>query len=165
MEDKIKVYDNFLETNTLNWINKQLNRPKWSFTGGGISDEVASKFWHMDGLETEDSFVEIYKQNIEQLNPKNTKIKRIYANGQTATQSGVPHMDDGDTTILFFPTYWKHYWGGHLHFWDKGNLTKVVEYKQNRLVTFPAGITHYAGAPDKSFIGLRVSLAFKVDNV
>ena len=87
---------------------------------------------------------------------------RIYANGQTAGQTGLPHEDDVDTTILYFPTTWKHVFGGHLYFLEDDNIKSVVEYKQNRLVVFPSNTTHYAGSPERQYLGLRTSLAFKV---
>ena len=136
----------------------------WSFTGGGVSDinDFESRMWHMDGLENDDYFKTLFSKILHKLKIKGSLI-RCYANGQTATQSGVPHKDDGDITILYFPTPWVHYIGGHLYF-GHNNLEKTVEYKQNRLVKFPANIMHYAGAPDKAYTGLRVSLAFKVKN-
>ena len=160
----IKVFDNFLPKEELNKINELLERPMWSFTGGGVSDDdsFTSRMWHMDNLEKDDYFVSLFYLIKDKLKI-NGQLLRCYANGQTATQSGVPHKDDGDTTILYFPTPWAHYIGGHLHFYGEG-LTDTIEYKQNRLVLFPANLTHYAGAPDKTYRDLRVSLAFKVKN-
>ena len=123
-------------------INEKLARPLWSFTGGGVSDinDFESRMWHMDGLENDDYFKTLFSKISHKLKIKGSLI-RCYANGQTATQSGVPHKDDGDITILYFPTPWVHYIGGHLYF-GHNNLEKTVEYKQNRLVKFPANIMH-----------------------
>ena len=158
----IEIFDNFFPEHEIKTINEKLARPLWSFTGGGVSDinDFESRMWHMDDLENDEYFKTLFSKISHKLKIKGSLI-RCYANGQTATQSGVPHKDDGDITILYFPTPWVHYIGGHLYF-GHNNLEKTVEYKQNRLVKFPANIMHYAGAPDKAYTGLRVSLAFKV---
>ena len=89
---------------------------------------------------------------------------RIYANGQTATQHGSPHTDDGDFTFLYYPNpRWKPQWGGALHFFDDDGATvHAVDYKPNRAVFFPADLVHAAEAPSDEFPGLRVSLAYKL---
>ena len=38
---------------------------------------------------------------------------------------------------------------------------RVVRYRPNRAVLFPAKILHHADAPTRHFNGLRVSLAYK----
>ena len=161
----IKIFDNFYTEQENDKVNSKLSEPHWSYTGGGQTEEgdYFSHFWHMDDLEKDDFFLSLYAKTVSQLQLKNPQLIRIYANGQTAGQTGLPHEDDGDTTILYFPTPWAHYIGGHLHFYGEG-LTDTIEYKQNRLVMFPANLTHYAGAPDKTYRDLRISLAFKVKN-
>lgn len=158
----IKIFDNFYSEQENDKINVKLSEPKWSFTGGGENDNYHSYFWHMDNLEKDNYFLILYSNIVKQLELKNSSIVRIYANGQTAGQTGLPHQDDGDTTILYFPTAWKHVFGGHLYFLENDNIKSVVEYKQNRLVVFPANTTHYAGPPERQYLGLRISLAFKV---
>ena len=160
----VKHYDSVFTSKQNEEIHKLLQRPQWSFAGGGsIEDGFTSFFWHLDGLEKDVYFLHLFKEIQERfLQGKDTELVRCYANGQTAGQSGVPHTDDGDITILYFPNNWKGYWGGHLNFSDGKDITKVIEYKQNRLVKFDANILHYASAPVMTFFGLRMSLAFKI---
>lgn len=163
----LQIHDNFFPPKEIDTINQLLFRPKWSFNGGGSTEnkEFYSYFWHMDNLEQEEYFGQILWEFIRRQTfgyDKKCKLLRCYANGQTAGQSGVPHKDDGDTTVLYFPTPWKHYYGGHLYFTQNDNITNIVEYKQNRLITFSANVEHYSGAPIRTYNGLRISLAFKV---
>lgn len=163
MKNKIDAYKNFFDLQTNETIIKLLQRPKWSFTGGGTNGNFKSFFWHMDNLETEDFFQNLFNaiKNKLKLNKK-YKLLRCYANGQTAGQSGNEHQDDGDLTILYFPDYWEYQWGGHLLFSNGKELTNIVEYSKNKLIKFNAKQLHFATAPVNIFIGLRTSLAFKI---
>jgi len=175
---ELKIHDNFFPPEEIETINSYLTRPKWSFNGGGsyVNDtSFNSHFWHMDGLEKEDYFGKDiwefvrrqcfgYDKSYYRSQPPYKKVEliRIYANGQTAGQHGVPHKDDGDITVLYFPNKWEHYWGGHLHLiWDN-HIDRIVQYKHNRIVMFDANVEHYSTAPVLSYGGLRMSLAFKV---
>ena len=159
--DSIKVFDNFFEESTREQIFKYLQRPKWSLSGGRHDN----RFWHMNDLEKEEYFsLYLYNKICKNLNLSNHNIVRIYANGQTAGQCGTPHPDDGDYTLLYYPNpEWDIQWQGHLIFLDLDwNPDKVVAYKPNRMVCFPAKTVHYADAPSRFFNGLRTSLAYKL---
>ncbi len=160
----IKIFDNFYTKDENDKVNLKLSEPHWSYTGGGQTEEndYFSFFWHMDDLEKDDFFLTLYAKAVSHLQLKNPSLIRIYANGQTAGQTGLPHEDDGDTTILYFPVTWKHIFGGHLYFLENNDIKSVVEYKQNRLVAFSANTTHYSSPPERQYLGLRTSLAFKV---
>ena len=169
---QIQVYDNFFPTNIQEDILQMLDRPKWSFTGG---TKGASQFWHMDGLENERYFNEfLFNMICNKLNKK-FKILRIYANGQTAGQSGVPHRDDGEWTFLYYPNKkWVTGMEGQLfflkepedglnpYFQNDSEILKTVSYKSNRAVFFPSKILHYAAAPERHYNGIRMSLAYKM---
>ena len=177
----IDVYDNFFNESDRNKIIEELSKPKWNFSGG----TPTNRLWHMDNLEVDNYFSDYLKDIItSKLDLGDVECLRIYANGQTAGQSGYPHTDDGHFTFLYFPNDWQIDWEGHLHFinrsgpeyedtqeWDDWNLdknklktdevVKTITYKPNRAVLFSANILHYAGAPHRLHIGLGTSLAYK----
>tara|TARA_B100000214_G_scaffold48307_1_gene30274 strand:- start:398 stop:949 length:552 start_codon:yes stop_codon:yes gene_type:complete len=180
---KIDVYDNFFSKEIQKEIWKLMQRPKWSFNGG----KQDHSFWHMNDLEQEEYF-SIFLFNIicDKLGKK-FKCIRVYANGQTAGQCGMPHDDDGHFTFLYFPNpEWKIHWHGHLHFLNKkgpDNYTEdgwpdtkevsyqweetdeiqhTITYKPNRAVLFPGTVIHYGGSPHRYYSGLRISLAYKL---
>ncbi len=158
--DKIKIFDNFLNYVDHDRVIEYTSRPMWSFNGGG----EFSRFWHMDGLEKEPFFNSyLFNKIKDSLNLK-VEVLRIYANGQTACQSGVPHIDDGDITFLYYPTQnWEVWMGGSLNFLDsKNNIFETVQYKENRGCCFPAKILHFANPPERKFNGLRISVAWKL---
>jgi hypothetical protein len=167
----IKIYDNFFSENIQNKIIDFLSKPKWSFTGGN----EYSQFWHIDNLEKERYFNTFLFRQICKKLEKKFKIERIYANGQTAGQSGVPHVDDGKWTFLYYPNKeWYTIMNGSLFFLEKpkeeentyynlkSEIVKTVSYKSNRAVFFPSKILHYADAPERHYTGVRISLAYKL---
>ena len=160
---EVKIVDNFFDNSIREKIfNLIVRRPKWKF-GAGDFDNM---FWSMDKLEQEEYFSEyLYGLICSKLNKTFKNVLRIYANGQTAGQHGSLHTDDGDVTILYFPNpHWNQEQQGHLFFSEDGeSITQVVEYKPNRLVMFPASLSHYPDAPHRLYPGLRISLAYKLE--
>ena len=175
MNNEVRIYDNFFSEDVRNEIYTfLLNKPIWSFSGGKETDRI----WHVENLEKNTYFSDyIFNIICEKLNTK-FLIKRIYANGQTATMCGVPHPDDGDLTFLYYPNpFWHPEDQGHLVFLSsdtdaeevievgvqtKDEVDRIVNYKPNRAVLFPGSIVHYSDAPHRKFNGLRISLAYKL---
>jgi len=176
--NSIRVFDNLLTSEMRQNCYKLLSRPKWSFDGGGSH----SRFWHMNNLEEDWFFKESMYEYVKMClfgvvtdveDDSDVKIKRIYANGQTATQSGVLHRDDNKPNAWTFMYYstpdWKPIFAGNTQFFSddddsKGkNLIKTVQYVSNRAVVFPSRLWHMAEAPARQFGGLRTSVAYKMD--
>ena len=127
----IKVYDDFFSSNIQQEILHNLGRKSWTFTGGGGYegyDTSQSNFWHIDELHQEEYYSKyLYDIICKNLNIEISGFNRIYCNGQTASQSGVPHTDDGDITFLYYPNpIWKIHWDGHLMFLDGDEIIKSV---------------------------------------
>ena len=168
--NKINVIDDFFEENIRSDIWKRIGPEvsKWRFKGGNLRN----RFWHIDFLENDEYFSLYLKNKIcNKIGDyfKKCSVSRIYANGQTSCQAGTAHPDDGDMTFLYYPNpEWQYGWQGHLMFLnqeDDDESTydpyRVVRYRPNRAVIFPAKIFHHADAPSRIFDGLRVSLAYK----
>ena len=155
----IDVYDNFFTEDIRKEIFDLLLRPKWATSGGNNNNW----FWHMDKLHKEEFFSKYLYDIICNKLGISYRVRRIYANGQSAGQSGNPHTDDGDYTFLYYPNpIWEMDWGGHLIFSeDNKEPTKIVGYKPNRAIMFPSHITHYADGTHRYYTGFRVSLAYK----
>tara|TARA_R100000742_G_C4243902_1_gene63109 strand:+ start:199 stop:789 length:591 start_codon:yes stop_codon:yes gene_type:complete len=183
--NNIRVIDNFFTEEIHHEISKLMDRPKWRLRGGNSEN----RFWHMDDLQSEDYFSHYLFEIIQYRFEINTKIKRIYANGQTAGQNGTAHADSDDDFSMTFLYYcnleWKFVWGGHLTFLDMKsdcrdtskkirkeihestycpvNITNSLSYVPNRAILFPSNIWHYAHPPHRTFTGLRTSLAYKLE--
>lgn len=179
--DKIKVIDNFFseEIHKDIWEHVHPQKPIWSLTGGHRGSS-GYKFWHIDFLHKDEYFSNfLFRKIINKLGDeyKDYGYRRIYANGQTAGQHGTVHPDDGDVTFLYYPNpEWMYRWGGELIFCDgahpKGTregideesleTQRIVRYRPNRAVVFPAKILHHANSPARLYGDLRVSLAYKL---
>ena len=84
----IEVIDDFFSQEIHEKIWRLVQRPKWCLSGGNPSNT----FWHMNDLEDERYFnTYLFKIICKKLD-RSFKIKRVYANGQTAGQCGVPHQ-------------------------------------------------------------------------
>ena len=162
----IQIYDEFFPRELQEEILNKLMEPHWHLAGGNEQ----SLFWHYDDLEKQEYFNEfLYEKICTKLDKKFSKIGRIYANGQTACQGGTPHQDlDGDVTFLYYPApFWETSMEGHLVFlqdndgWH-GDGDRIITHKPNRAILFPGRMWHYAQAPSRYFVGLRVSLAYKL---
>ena len=145
----ISVYDDFFPIDIQKEIfHKLMTSHAWSYTGGG---EI-SRFWHVDGLENDDYFSSfLYDKICQNLNKKFSAFSRIYANGQTSCQYGVPHIDDGDMTFLYYPNLeWQLTWQGGLFFIKNKN-------HPGEFTIFPSYVPHYT-TRHYSFIP-RITLA------
>ena len=158
----IQIYDEFFPRELQEEILNKLMEPHWHLKGGSEHNT----FWHYDDLEKQEYFSEfLYEKICTKLDKKFSKIGRIYANGQTACQGGTPHQDlDGDVTFLYYPSlFWEHDMEGHLMFLDhKSEGDRIITHKPNRGILFPGSLWHYAAAPSRYFVGLRISLAYKL---
>jgi len=168
--DEIRIFDDLLPVEMIQVCYNLLNRPKWSFDGGGSH----SRFWHMNDLEDDWFFRESMFEYVKKCLPDEiitTEVKRIYANGQTATQSGVVHQDDNRNpnawTFMYYSTPdWKPIYSGNTQFFsddDKNKLIKTVQYVSNRAVVFPSRLWHMAESPARQFAGLRTTVAYKMN--
>ena len=173
----VKVFDNFFPDSVHSeiWYNVNPNKPRWSYNGG----HTTTRMWHINYLEEDPFFADqifniiCYRLKDKVKDIHDYKIARCYCNGQTAGQYGTPHPDDGDLTLLYYVNpVWKWEYQGNLVFLGEGmntkdpnadcKIEKIVAYKPNRAVLFPAKIFHYAEAPGRKFNGLRISLAYKL---
>jgi hypothetical protein len=172
--DDVYVFDDLLPSEMRQVCYTLLSRPKWSFDGGGSH----SRFWHMNNLEEDWFFKESLYKYVKMClfeivvtdvgDDGDVKVKRIYANGQTATQSGVLHRDDDKPNAWTFMYYstpdWKPIFAGNTQFFsDDKNLIKTVQYVSNRAVIFPSRLWHMAEAPARQYGGLRTTVAYKMD--
>ena len=166
--NQIQIYEDVLSPDLVKICLKKLSQPKWGFVGGG-SDR---RFWHMEGLEQDSFFSEDFFGIIQMLTGRTLLVERIYANGQTACQDGISHVDNDRSdayTFVYFPNpVWDSSHGGNLLFMDShyGEIIHAVSYRPNRGVFFPAkNLYHMAQTTSKWFGGLRVSIGFKLIKV
>ncbi len=143
----------------------------WQFGHGSFDDRGANNidFWkmEMDDVASVDQFWLSVKPKCDELASGDLTVIRQYANGHTYGQGGQPHLDDqrsGCYTLLYYPMpVWKDAWDGETVFYkDDGEVRCAIKPKPNRAILFDSRILHAGRAPHRSFGGLRVTVAYKL---
>ncbi len=159
----IYYIDNFLPNDFINDLRKKLINAPWVVHYTDPSVNINNFFW---ATFLEESYYESeIKFFREQFRDK--RILRIYANGQTLTQHGDFHSDDGDRTYLIgMSENWNMNSGGATEFIiNEDDFTTMSIYpKYNRMISFPANVRHRALA-NLNMKDFRITLAIKTENL
>ena len=169
-ESDIIKYDNFFSSSDYLKILQTVNSPNWMFGHGSYhdSDPRSRKgypFWVM-GLEKDPFFTDYLLNIIKEKTNQDYELYDVYANGHTFGTKGSFHVDwhdDRGRTFLFYANEtWNVDWGGKTAF-DFGVENYYFHVpKPNTALLFPGVISHTAEGPTRSFIGLRVTIAWKL---
>jgi len=177
--DKIKQYDDFLDSSEIEEIYKFLSTShNWSFQSS-IESQSNYIFLMLKGLENNDLFKDKIFKKIQEKIGEDYNIIRIYANGQYFGMPGRPHHDNTSPNAYTFLIYvnpsWDFLWCGQTIFFDRyatddnggtiviSNETKIVYPFPGRAVLFPGNIIHYAESPSKDCFNFRFSIAYKLE--
>jgi SM-20-related protein len=141
---------------------------RWYF-GHQSTPEGQFGFWKMD-LESNhatDRLWKLARPRCEAIASGSLIVLRKYANGHTYGLGGDVHVDDarpGTFTLLYYPMpTWKPEWGGETVFHDRnGEIAVSVLPKPGRAVFFDSRIPHAGRAPNRSYGGVRVTIAWKL---
>ena len=154
---------------------------KWQLQLSRRDFQSHKLFWFMD-LSEESFFTDTLFNNVKNIIGDNFDVERVYANGQTYGQGGVPHYDDpreeAYTFLIYMNPEWDQLWGGDTVFLNRyvdketvqerifdGDFvlkTKKVTPSPNSAIFFRSSIVHYAESPTRDFYGIRISLAYKL---
>jgi SM-20-related protein len=144
--------------------------PGWYF-GNASNPNGEHRFWKMD-LDASPLFQEIWEQarpRCEALAGRALKVIRVYANGHTYGLGGQEHLDDtrpGTYTLLYYPmAEWRPAWQGETVWLDGSDISHAILPQPNRAVFFDSRIWHAGRPPARSFHGLRVTVAWKLEAV
>lgn len=156
ISEHLRYKDNFLEKDLIESLHNKLTDQYCPWILHYTRPESENTFWH---CPLDDS--SIFKNEVDYLK---TIIKqpviRIYANGQTYSQHGDFHHDDGQETILIgINKNFDSSHGGGTEFLIQNNCSYVVYPLYNRGIIFNAQIQHRA-LPTMSKI-FRITLAIK----
>ena len=156
ISDQLKYKDNYLEKDLIESIHNKLTDPYCPWILHYTRPEDDTSFWHCP-LDDSSSL----KTEVDYLKTKIKKpIIRIYANGQTYTQHGDFHPDDGQETILVgINKEFDSSHGGGTEFLIKDNTSYVIYPTFNRGIIFNSKILHRA-LPTMTKI-FRITLAIK----
>lgn len=169
VKDNVSVYDNFFSKEDYNTILKKVEEPNWSWGHTSYSPDhphynQCTPFWHMD-LRDDEFFTGHLLNKIQELVPQ-YDLLNVYANGHTYGLDGTFHQDayddKGRTFLLYANKKWLKQWGGMTSFYKDNNEVHSLYPSPNKGILFPGMIFHRASSLSRLFIGLRVTIAWKL---
>lgn len=165
--DDILKYTNVFSAEDYKKIIKYVNSPNWYFGHGSYVEGDRRRgvpFWRIDFKDTK-FFSEYLLNIIEEKTQQQYELYDVYANGHTYGTQGSFHQDwyddRGRTFLLYANEMWKLDWGGKTAF-DLGEETYFHVPNPNTAILFPGMIPHAAEPTSRSYIGLRVTIAWKL---
>ena len=146
----MKIYDDILDKQFLDYINHSLLSMKW-IPHASTSDQEIPLFFNTTTIDEnvrKEEYVFLFHiitsiiEKEPEVEGKNILLERGYVNLYPYGIGGDWHTDSGYTnsrTILFYPSDWKEEYGGATEFQETG---EKVEYKKNRLLMFDGTKPH-----------------------
>ena len=141
---------------------------RWYFGNYSVTSAEPG-FWKMDldGDPVVDAAWNNARPQCEALAGHPLQVIRQYANGHTYGLGGGIHTDDtreNHYTLLYYPMpEWNPVHGGETVFHhSNGDIAASIMPRPNRAVFFDSRIPHAGRASNRSFGGLRVTVAFKL---
>ena len=146
----MKIYDDVLDKQFLDYINHSLLSMKW-ISHASTNNQETPLFFNSETIADDVQmpgyiflFNIIYSIIIEEpeLEGKHLHLERGYVNLYPFGIGGDWHTDSenpNSKTILFYPSDWKEEYGGTTEFQESG---EKVEYRKNRLLVFDGTKPH-----------------------
>ena len=157
-------FDNFISDQDFSYIENIILSPRWRWGHFSRFNDL-NKFWILDNLKN-DEFFSVYLLNrIKEATGDDFEVERIYMNGHTACQLGLPHQDskqeNGRTFLIYCNNEWKSEFGGGTAFVVDDEIA-TINPKPKSAIYFRNDVFHHTTPLSKDFNGLRVTLAFKL---
>ena len=172
----VDIYDDILNIKDAKFIHNRMSSTHmlWKYYHNSVGDKEQFHLHRNPGNTDE----EIEKNNFGWIFPMWENLmhygklqekydintyRRIYFNGHVYGMEPLRHKDDGDFTMIYYPRLdWKKEWGGGTAVWKDGNdISKLADYKGNRLIVFPARNYHQAQPVSRECHQLRPVIVFK----
>ena len=163
----MKIYDDVLDKQFLDYINQSISRMKWELHGSTNNQETPLFFnaVTIDQNVRKDEYIFLFRiivsiiEKEPEVKGKDISLGRGYVNLYPFGISGDWHTDSdsiAEKTILFYPCDWKEEYGGATEFQESG---EKVEYKKNRLLMFDGTLPHRSAVHQNP--NNRYTVAFK----
>ena len=154
--------------NEIKLLNESSDSPGWKFSGSSNEENKNKLFWYLN-VENNLFFSEVLfdsiKKHIKYYCNEDVKIQRIYLNGHTFGQQGYLHEDDtrenSRTLLIYCNDYWNIEYAGATVFNCEEDIYTVYPEPFSG-VYFPGYIKHFSQPVSKDFLGLRITLAYKL---
>lgn len=159
----IKIYKNFLDDFDKTIIKSSINSSDWQF-GNYSKSDLDLLFWKQD-LNNNSFYTDHLYNKIIKLIGEDLFLKSVSFNGNCSSTHGSLHTDSFDESSMTFLIYCNHFWnvewGGSTIFVLDEEIECVYPQPFSG-VYFSGNIVHCSQPLSKLFIGLRVTLAYKL---
>ena len=155
-----KIIDEFLSLDDYNIIMEKIPDLSW-IRQRSHPDDMTSDFL-MSDVTDQDFFNKHLYEKVASTLDKDVKLQRVYFNGQYWCRDGNIHTDGCDITALIYITPYSPGLGGFTEIL-KGNDHHIIAPYQRRLVLFPGKWKHKGYAYSQQNVGMRISLAYKLN--
>ena len=166
----MKIYDNILDKQFLDYINQSVLRMKWDVHNSSRYQRTPLFFnaQTIDQNVQKDEFIFLFDiivsiiiKDEPEAKGKNIFLERGYVNLYPFGIGSDWHKDSDyltSRTFLFYPGDWKEEYGGATEFQESG---EKVEYKKNRLLIFDGTKFHRSAVHQNP--NMRYTIAFKTN--
>ena len=165
----MKIYDDVLDKQFLDYINHSLLSMKWRFhvstNNSETIENIERKEETIENIERKEEYIFLFRIIISiiekepEFKGKKIFLESGYVNLYPFGIGGDWHTDSeslNERTILFYPSDWKEEYEGATEFQESG---EKVEYKKNRLLMFDGIIPHRSAVHQNP--KNRYTIAFK----
>jgi hypothetical protein len=158
MNNEIKIIDNFLSEEEMDFIQDYLETAKWSIQ---CSYPGSLEFLMCNVTEVDYFKNYLFNRIKEELN-FDYKLEKVYFNGQWFGRDGSFHKDLCERTCLIYINPHDVSWGGFTQIVESENKQEIIPPIQGRLVVFPGNLPHKAYAYSFQECPMRITLAYKL---
>jgi hypothetical protein len=160
----IETFDSPFPKKDVITILDDMMSPGWQFGHGSNRGKLVFPFW-IKKLNDNPFYADYLLNIIKEKTQQDYELSDVYANGHTFGTMGDFHVDWYDSsgrTFLYYPnTSWKPEWGGKTIFKMKDG-EYYHPYNPDSAILFPGEIPHMAEGVSRLFVGLRVTIAWKL---
>jgi Rps23 Pro-64 3,4-dihydroxylase Tpa1-like proline 4-hydroxylase len=164
-QPEIQQFTNFLSILDFKRAQEFIEQGTWT-TKGNSGGNSPVNFLYMN-LENNKFFSEYLRDKILALTGRQSKLDRVYANGQYHGLDGSFHQDnknDGTWTFLLYLTEIEQSQLDEFHGTTEIKMgDRIVSFQPetNSAILFPSQAWHRGRAPSRFFPGLRITVAWK----
>jgi hypothetical protein len=166
--NQIHIVDNFLTQDELKQIKKTFTDANWKYGHTSTNKSIDIPFFIMDLMDNP-FYATTLKGKIETHFNINTRLNRVYANGQSFGMNGTYHQDDETPNTVTFCLYVNEFSPELVEAIDGTLLIKIpndprivcVEPYYNRGVLFPSPLFHRGNSFSRFVKDMRICIAWK----
>lgn len=168
-EKEIRVYDNLIDNNTIEWLNGFCLASNYTpdHKSNNLNTLLDSRFvCNLNEYDFKNAKLDIICNNLSRDFNEKIHVGNAYINHYPLMASVSQHCDtsnEGTITVLIFCNkFWDKQWGGEIVFYnDHGNDHTMFDYVPGRIIAFDGRISHKVLPLNRNAQADRYTMAIK----